>query len=615
MIFRVRLQNWKNYEEGEFEFKEGLNLIFGPNASGKTSILQAIFYALNGEPPDKQNLLNFRRFKSGEACVELNFASRDGCEYLVRRYISGEKKVSERAYLYSHKNGEQPTEIASGPEEVNKLLGEILGFGTQYFLRTIYMKEGDVYEFLQNPSGKVLSEIDQMLQMDKIITLIEKVNSLSKEKSRELKSLRRKFEETKTPSPEKMVLEKAREDLENKLNSVKAKIEELLVQQATVQEASSILEKIIDVEQRVMGSKNRLDQLVAGLKGEDAPKERLEAAIRKTEQELQGQRSKANEMLSKISALKSGIREGNEKLQKLEAAGDRCPLCNQPLTPEHMKRIHGEFSETLQKLQKELQESEKEYGKTEEKMKTLEISLSDLQAKRREMEIVFEELRRLNEEKSRLDKQFPAKQPKNQDKLKSTLSEIKSQIEQKQAEKEAVKKDIILMEARVGASSESAAKLEKEVRSLAHQEFVINTMLEALQRTVRRLREEKLVQVKQKAARLLANFKPGIWSVNWDEKFVPQLASPEISLSAYQLSGAEKLQLFLAVRLAMASTIGEPDFILLDEPAYHLDPQRRKLVYGILKDYLESTGIRQLIVTSFEPELEEQEWNNKITLQ
>ncbi|MEM2135731.1 MAG: AAA family ATPase [Candidatus Jordarchaeaceae archaeon] len=615
MIFRVRLQNWKNYEEGEFEFKEGLNLIFGPNASGKTSILQAIFYALNGEPPDKQNLLNFRRFKSGEACVELNFASRDGCEYLVRRYISGEKKVSERAYLYSHKNGEQPTEIASGPEEVNKLLGEILGFGTQYFLRTIYMKEGDVYEFLQNPSGKVLSEIDQMLQMDKIITLIDSVSSLSREKSRELKSLRRKFEETKTPSPEKQDVEKGREDLENKLNSVNAKIEELLVQQATVQEASSILEKIIDVEQRVMGSKNRLDQLVAGLKGEDAPKERLEAAIRKTEQELQGQRSKANEMLSKISALKSGIREGNEKLQKLEAVGDRCPLCNQPLTPEHMKRIRGEFSETLQKLQKELQESEKEYGKTEEKMKTLEISLSDLQAKKREMEIVFEELRRLNEEKSRLDKQFPAKQPKNQDKLKSTLSEIKSQIEQKQAEKEAVKKDIILMEARVGASSESAAKLEKEVRSLAHQEFVINTMLEALQRTVRRLREEKLVQVKQKAARLLANFKPGIWSVNWDEKFVPQLASPEISLSAYQLSGAEKLQLFLAVRLAMASTIGEPDFILLDEPAYHLDPQRRKLVYGILKDYLESTGIRQLIVTSFEPELEEQEWNNKITLQ
>jgi ATPase subunit of ABC transporter with duplicated ATPase domains len=139
-------------------------------------------------------------------------------------------------------------------------------------------------------------------------------------------------------------------------------------------------------------------------------------------------------------------------------------------------------------------------------------------------------------------------------------------------------------------------------------------MLEALQRTVKRLREEKLVQVKQKAAGIMANFKPGIWSVNWDEKFVPQLASPEISLSAYQLSGAEKLQLFLAVRLAMASTIGEPDFILLDEPAYHLDPQKRKIIYSILKGYLESTGIRQLIVASFEPELEEQEWNQKITL-
>ncbi len=42
MITDIRLQNFRSYEDGSFEFDSGVNIIVGPNASGKTSLLEAI---------------------------------------------------------------------------------------------------------------------------------------------------------------------------------------------------------------------------------------------------------------------------------------------------------------------------------------------------------------------------------------------------------------------------------------------------------------------------------------------------------------------------------------------------------------------------------------------
>jgi DNA replication and repair protein RecF len=40
----LRLENFRNYERLEIEFEDGLNFLFGPNGSGKTSILEAVSY-------------------------------------------------------------------------------------------------------------------------------------------------------------------------------------------------------------------------------------------------------------------------------------------------------------------------------------------------------------------------------------------------------------------------------------------------------------------------------------------------------------------------------------------------------------------------------------------
>ena len=43
MLLRLRVENWANREFFEVRFKEGCNLVFGPNYSGKSSLLNAVF--------------------------------------------------------------------------------------------------------------------------------------------------------------------------------------------------------------------------------------------------------------------------------------------------------------------------------------------------------------------------------------------------------------------------------------------------------------------------------------------------------------------------------------------------------------------------------------------
>jgi DNA replication and repair protein RecF len=42
MITSIRLQNFRSYKDDSFEFSEGVNIVVGPNASGKTNLLESV---------------------------------------------------------------------------------------------------------------------------------------------------------------------------------------------------------------------------------------------------------------------------------------------------------------------------------------------------------------------------------------------------------------------------------------------------------------------------------------------------------------------------------------------------------------------------------------------
>lgn len=45
-IKNLALMNYRNYESAKITFSEGINILYGDNAQGKTNILEAIFVAV-----------------------------------------------------------------------------------------------------------------------------------------------------------------------------------------------------------------------------------------------------------------------------------------------------------------------------------------------------------------------------------------------------------------------------------------------------------------------------------------------------------------------------------------------------------------------------------------
>ena len=48
MFRSLQLQNFRGYQAAQFEFEDGVNIIVGPNGSGKTSVLEALLVLTGG---------------------------------------------------------------------------------------------------------------------------------------------------------------------------------------------------------------------------------------------------------------------------------------------------------------------------------------------------------------------------------------------------------------------------------------------------------------------------------------------------------------------------------------------------------------------------------------
>ena len=87
-ITRVELKNIKNHAEAEFIFRPGVIAICGPNGSGKTTILEAIAWALFDHLDYKRDDFVKRGTKRGQVTVSF-ISDLDGREYVVTRDTGG----------------------------------------------------------------------------------------------------------------------------------------------------------------------------------------------------------------------------------------------------------------------------------------------------------------------------------------------------------------------------------------------------------------------------------------------------------------------------------------------------------------------------------------------
>ena len=165
----------------------GLFGIFGAVGSGKSSILEAITFALYGETErlnskDKR-AYNMMNLKSNKSFIEFDFSNFNNEEYRITREFKRNSKkyddVKSTSVLLSKKvNGEWIPQESSNVEE-------IIGLSYTNFKRTIIIPQGQFKEFLElgeTDRTKMMKEIFGLQRFD----LQDKVSILNKKNQTEL---------------------------------------------------------------------------------------------------------------------------------------------------------------------------------------------------------------------------------------------------------------------------------------------------------------------------------------------------------------------------------------------------------------------------------------------
>ena len=79
-INKIKINNFRNYENSEIKLNKGINIFFGENAQGKTNIIESIFLCSIGKSFRTNNDKELIKFDEEKCTVEIDFekALRDG---------------------------------------------------------------------------------------------------------------------------------------------------------------------------------------------------------------------------------------------------------------------------------------------------------------------------------------------------------------------------------------------------------------------------------------------------------------------------------------------------------------------------------------------------------
>lgn len=99
MIEQIRLQNYRSYSDKIFKFKPGVNIISGPNGSGKTNLLEAILLICQGKSyraPDVDLIQHQKSWTRVDALLT-DYPNRS-VKIIAGKYISKEMQISNKTY-------------------------------------------------------------------------------------------------------------------------------------------------------------------------------------------------------------------------------------------------------------------------------------------------------------------------------------------------------------------------------------------------------------------------------------------------------------------------------------------------------------------------------------
>lgn len=192
---RIHIQNWRCFIDESVRFEDGVTVLYGNNGSGKSSLLEAAFFALYGSDALETGTTMDDVVTTDEdtAKVTLSFAHR-GESYEVTREIRIRASTTQSANLTTPPGRPDLDQISA----IDELIQEELRLNAEDFLNSAYVQQGDVSRLIEATPKQRQRIIDNLLQMSKLERYRDRMDSIGTGVSRVVDTKENQVEELTT---------------------------------------------------------------------------------------------------------------------------------------------------------------------------------------------------------------------------------------------------------------------------------------------------------------------------------------------------------------------------------------------------------------------------------
>ncbi|MEM4554509.1 MAG: SMC family ATPase [Candidatus Anstonellaceae archaeon] len=387
MITKLVLENFKSHMRTQMNFKKGTNILIGRMGSGKSSVLDAICFALYGTFPRLSrrdtSTEDLVRFGSGAlfATIQLEF-EKGGKKYSVLRRVG--KGISEAEVRCEGKL------MQKGAKQVTAYIEDVLGVDYELFTRAIYSEQNRMDFLLSLNPKERKEEIDWLLGLGQFDAAMQNAQNVCFKLEQQAKALSlpqddaRLEEVSKQLQQQKQALAECAQEIEMlglELQKAAAKKQEAEKEFGILEQARKKWAALFAEAEKIQAISERLEKELEGQKVPSKESEELlakkiaeaERELKQKKGELESCQRSFSEISSRIAVLESQLRAA----AAIKAEVERLQQKAFGITKgKKLQQMEGEIEAAKEQLQK----LETELAQSEAKEKELEAVLCALSA-------------------------------------------------------------------------------------------------------------------------------------------------------------------------------------------------------------------------------------------
>ena len=304
--------------------RQGLYLITGDTGAGKTTIFDAIAYALYGEPSGESRKSDMLRSKYADEAtpteVTLEFLC-DGKSYTVTRSPAWERpKKQGRGKVKTAVSAElrfPDGRIETGATKVTKAVRDVLGLDREQFSQVAMLAQGGFMKFLHAKTDartEIFREIFKTGCYEKFQERLKQEDKALEQRLKEVQaSVRQYMDGTRAEEMEAFRSGPLTpDDIEQAVEVLQALIERDKVEEAASEQEKQEVAKKLDAVRAKRQRAERLDEIRRRLEREKARFSTLEPELKRREEALQAETERQPEyqrLWKEVSALEERLPE------------------------------------------------------------------------------------------------------------------------------------------------------------------------------------------------------------------------------------------------------------------------------------------------------------------